>query len=96
MTQKEKTKFRSSSKWKDFRKRLGKERKLDEITKKPLLKGWSLHHLNEKNYADLNPNNFTCLNSFTHKVVHWLERYDNYEEVLDNLKIVVERMKSFK
>ena len=65
MTQKEKTKFRASSKWKKFRVFMKKlfEGK-DAITGKPLYKGWNLHHLDEKNYSDLKPEKFIPLNNY--------------------------------
>lgn len=96
MTQKEKTKFRASAKWKKFRAYMKKlSGGVDTVTGKPLYKGCHLHHLDEKNYSDLKPEKFVCLNSTTHKVVHWLERYSNYEEVAANLVAIVKKMKDF-
>ena len=97
MTQKEKTKFRASSKWKKFRvfmkKLFGNK---DAITGKPLYKGWNLHHLDEKNYSDLKPEKFIPLNKKSHEMVHFLERYDNYEEVAANLVKYLKIMKENK
>jgi hypothetical protein len=97
MTQKEKTKFRASSKWKKFRVFMKKlfEGK-DAITGKPLYKGWNLHHLDEKNYSDLKPEKFIPLNKKSHEMLHFLERYDNYEEVAANLVKYVKIMKENK
>ena len=69
---KEKAKFRATSVWKKFRELLKKERKVDFITKKPLRKGFQVHHcdLNENHYKDLNPLNFITVNKNSHKIIH--------------------------
>ena len=98
MKQSEKTKFRSSAKWKKFR--LFMKQKQDGkcfITHKPLYKGANLHHadLNPGHYDDLsNPDNFFFLNKSLHDVVHVLYRYYcNDVTVLDRLKQVLDRMR---
>lgn len=97
MTQKEKTKFRSSAKWKKFRAFMKKQyNRVDLITGKPLYKGWALHHKDEKNYDDLSPEKFICLNKQTHEVVHWLARYSNYERVCQNLITLIKEMEKYK
>lgn len=73
--QKEKRKFRSGKKWKEFRDRIKEERKVCEITGAKLTKMWQLHHcdLHEENYEDLrNEDNFCALSWNMHKVVHYL------------------------
>lgn len=96
-TQKLKSKFRATSKWKKFRKKLGDERKVDFVTEKPLRKGWQLHHLNldEKQYEDItDEEKFCCLNKSTHDIVHTLWRYYQKDsKVLDRLKILMDKMK---
>ena len=97
MTEEEKykRKVRSSSKWKKFRAWIKKTRKVDEVTGKPLIKGWQLHHMDMslEHYDDLTcPENFSCLNKTSHKVVHWLFRYDNWQEILKNLYMVLIKM----
>lgn len=84
---KEKSKFRQSSVWKHFRYILKKERKVDQITGKPLYKGFQVHHLDMslQNYKDLNPDKFRTYNRTTHEVIHWLYKYPNWEEVLENI-----------
>ena len=69
----EKSKFRNRKAWKDFRKKMRKERKTDPITGSPLTKLYNLHHcdFNEEHYDNLDPNNFECLNSMSHDVVHF-------------------------
>ena len=90
---KEKAKFRATSVWKKFRELLKKERKVDFITKKPLRKGFQVHHLdlNENHYKDLNPLNFVTVNKNSHKIIHEIYRYD-WRMILDNLRIVFEQM----
>lgn len=96
MTQKEKSKFRSTAKWKKFRVFMKKSSgDVDAITRKPLRAGWNLHHMNEKDYTDLKPEKFLCLNKKTHDMLHWLARYNNYEEVAANLVASVKKMKEY-
>lgn len=93
--QNKKSKFRSTSTWKKFRKSMKDKQKTDIITGKPLLKGFNLHHcdLNEEHYEDISKeDNFVCLNKTTHEVVHWLFRYKNWREVLQNLYKLLEKM----
>lgn len=68
---------------------------LDAVTGKPLRPGWNLHHLNESRYDDLKPEKFRCLNKQSHEAVHWLSRYQNYEEVATNLVAIVKEMKNY-
>lgn len=96
MSQKEKTKFRASSKWKKYRLSRKKEDKVDYVTQRPLLKGFNLHHLDldEKHYCDISDNgNFECLNKQTHEFIHWLYRYYPKDpEILDRIKIMLDKM----
>lgn len=94
--QKRKTKFRASKKWKlkKLKEKTRAENK-DEITLKPLRKGWSLHHLdlNENHYEDLSKP-FLCCNNLTHKLIHWLYvYYKNDETIIDRIKKAMEDMK---
>ena len=96
-TQKAKKKFRQTAQWKEFRKLMFlKSGKIDCITGKPLRKGWQLHHLNldETQYADLNENNFICLNNLTHKFIHWCYGYYVKDpQIIDRIKAELEKMK---
>lgn len=89
----EKSKFRATSIWKKFRQLLKLERKVDFVTKKPLRKGFQVHHcdLNENHYQDLNPLNFVTVNRNSHKIIHEIYRYD-WRMILENLAIVFEKM----
>lgn len=97
VTQKEKSKFRRSSKWKNFRNYLRRKRCVDYITQKPLYAGWNLHHLDlDKNhYEDISDESkFECLNKKTHDVVHFLYQYYIKDKmVIARLTTVLEKMK---
>lgn len=94
-TQKMKRNFRGRKAWK--LKKLHEKKRAegkDEITLKPLRKGWQLHHedLREEDYTVLN-GNFICLNNLTHKVVHWLWTYWKTDKgIIDRLKREMEKM----
>lgn len=73
--QKDKTKFRASKKWKEFRDKMRKEQKTDPITGAKLTRMANLHHLdlNEDHYEDLSDkSHFVFLNQMDHKIVHAL------------------------
>lgn len=92
-----KSKFRRSSKWTSFRRKLKYIRRVDEITLKPLLPGFNVHHLdlNEQNYEDTsNLDHFACLNKRTHQFAHWIySQYVKDPAILDRLRDLLERMK---
>lgn len=94
--QKKKRKFRESKKWK--LKKLSEKTRADnkdEITLRPLRRGWQLHHmnLNEKDYEDMKQP-FLCCNILTHKFIHWLYvYYRTDEEIIDRIKKALEKMK---
>ena len=72
--QKEKTKFRASKRWKEFRDRKRKEQLKDPITGAKLGRMANLHHMNldETKYEDIsNEDNFVFLNKMSHDVVHF-------------------------
>ena len=94
LASKHKSKFRQTSKWKNFRKYMGNKYKTDFITGKPLLSGWQLHHLNMKDqdYEKLNEDDFVCLNRTTHKVAHFFFRYSNWRDCIRRLFSVLEKM----
>ena len=95
--QKAKKKFRQSKEWKEFRKLMfSKSGKIDCITRKPLRKGFQVHHLllDETRYSELNEENFICLNNLTHKFVHWLYTYFIKDpQIIDRIKAELEKMK---
>jgi hypothetical protein len=96
-TQKAKKKFRQTAEWKNFRKLMfSKSGKVDRITLKPLRKGWQLHHLllDETRYAELDENNFVCLNNLTHKFIHWCYGYYQKDPaIIDRIRVELEKMK---
>lgn len=94
-TQNKKSKFRASSEWKSFRKKMKEKQKVDFITGKPLYKGFNLHHLDldEKHYEDIsNEDNFVCLNQKSHYLIHFLFRYKEWRQLLKNTETLLERM----
>lgn len=95
--QKQKKKFRNSSKWLRFRKHISnKFGNKDVITGYPLRKGWNLHHivLDETKYEDItNEDNFVPLNKQTHETLHICYRYQCLDSsFMDRLKTIVDRM----
>lgn len=72
------------------------ERQRDELTNKPLRKGWQLHHLdlNETHYTDLTDKaHFSCLNQLSHKMVHFAYRYYcKDKQFVDRLVNILEKM----
>ena len=97
VTQKDKSKFRRSGKWKKFRNYLRKKRYVDCITLKPLYAGWNLHHLDlDKNhYEDISDEGkFACLNKKTHDAVHFFYQYYVKDKmVIARLTTLLEEMK---
>lgn len=96
-SQKKKTSFRNSAKWKKFKHFKNVEQKgLCYITQKKLPKGANLHHmdLDENHYTDIsNPDNFVYLCKSMHEVIHVIWRYyKNDPTVLDRIKEVLDRM----
>ena len=77
--QNQKSKFRSSSVWKKWRKAVyDKDKGIDFITQKKIRKGAATHHmdLREEHYMNLDEvGRFMSLNSNTHKFIHWLYSY---------------------
>lgn len=93
--EKAKRKFRESSEWKKFRKEMYKLADgKDALTGKPLRKGWQVHHmdLNANNYANLDVNNFVCLNRKSHELVHFALRYDIFV-LKENLSRIILKSK---
>lgn len=74
MNSKEKTKFRQTSKWKNFCKYLKKKRGLVCECCGTKTKNLSVHHMDEANYTDLKEEKFALLCSMCHKSVSRLER----------------------
>lgn len=68
------TKVRASKEWKEFRNLMKNSQRFDAITGKPLYAGWNLHHLclKDEEYANLEPDNFVCLNRKSHEMIHFL------------------------
>ena len=98
-TQKDKTKFRATRRWQNFRSEMySKANGKDAITGKPLRKGhWNLHHLDldSANYEVLEEDRFLCLNNQTHDFLHWAYIYyrNDGKAFIDSFEDALERMK---
>lgn len=94
--QKQKSKFRRSKRWLDFRMEMKEfQDGKDFVTNGKLPKGWNLHHanLNPEHYEELEPSDFFCLGNQCHDFVHWIYRYYRKDKnVLKRLKTVLDRM----
>lgn len=76
--QKMKTKFRATSRWRDFRKFIKDTRQVDEVTLKPLRAGFQVHHLDlrPEHYTNIeDEERFLACNRLTHSMLHDLYRY---------------------
>lgn len=95
MTGEEKTKFRKTKNWKDFKNKMDKLQPMDQLTNKKLSKRHQLHHLNldPKKYTELKEENFTNLNPESHKVIHWIySRYCRDPKFMARLIDIINRM----
>lgn len=95
-TEKNKRKFRNSSKWKNFRKYISdKFDKTDPISHKSLRKGYTVHHLllDKNKYEELKEENFIPLNKQMHDVIHICYNYaKNDEKFMERLYYYVKLM----
>ena len=95
----QKEKFRKSREWKEFRSKMAKlfDHK-DYITGRRLVKGFNVHHLkteqDSENYCDIsNEENFIPLNSYCHKLLHYLfPYYMKDKKVIDRLVEILDKM----
>lgn len=96
MNQQEKNKFRASSKWKNWRKYLRSKCNKDELTNKPLYKGFQVHHLdlNPDHYQYLVESHFVLLNRKSHDFIHWAYTYYKSDpDFLNRVTNLLNRMK---
>lgn len=105
---KQKSLFRKTQKWKDFRRKFyiketktlknGKKKdvpNVDPITLQPLTKTFNLHHmdLDPRHYTSLDAANFRPLRTQSHEVLHWLYSYYRKDPaILDRLKTLLDEM----
>ena len=94
-----KEKFRKSKEWKEFRAKMAiKANHMDFITGRKLVKGFNVHHMktdqDPETYQDIsNEDNFMALNSYCHKMLHYLFIfYKNDKGILERLKEVLDKM----
>lgn len=96
--QKMKRNLRASKAWKEFRKKIKQEQKVDPLTKRSLTNSANLHHrdLNPDNYEDLSDSShFVMYNKKTHDTIHYL--YDiatrcGIDELIERLRGELEAM----
>jgi hypothetical protein len=96
--EKRKNKFRSSKKWKQFRKDLKKKQKTDPITGAKLGATAVCHHLSLKpeEYEMLSEDRQVMLNHFSHKCLHYIygdgNKYFDWRTRIAKLVELCERM----
>ena len=80
---KTKDKYRTTQQWKDLKKELKKERKVDAFTGRPLTKTWNCHHrsTDSSEYTSTNKAMYLTLNNQQHSLYHII-----YEEMRKNPK----------
>lgn len=84
--------FRASKVWKEFRKTLKDEQKIDPLSKRKLTKMANCHHrdLDENHYQDIfNKSHFVMYNNYSHKTVHYLyniAKVRGLEGLIDDLR----------
>ena len=95
----QKEKFRKSKEWKEFRSRMAiLFNHRDYITGKRLIKGFNLHHLKteqtSESYCDIsNEEEFIPLNSYCHKMLHYLFTYYHKDKtIIGRLVEVLDKM----
>lgn len=98
MNRQQRSNFRKSSAWKQFKYKCRMKCSKDFITKEPLVRDWNLHHLdlNVSRYDQLDMDKFLPLNPDTHKLIHELYKlYRKYPGIIDRIKEVLEKMEKF-
>ena len=95
----QKDKFRKSPEWKEFRTHMAEVFKhRDYITGRKLAKGYNVHHLKvnqePETYCDLsNESNFIPLNSYSHKLLHYVYTYYKKDKtILNRLQEILDKM----
>lgn len=95
----QKEKFRKSPEWKEFRIHMAEVFKhRDYITGRKLTKGYNVHHLKvnqePETYCDLsNESNFIPLNSYSHKLLHYVYTYYKKDKtILNRLQEILDKM----
>lgn len=93
----QKDNFRQKKCWKEFKKKLFKERKRDALTGSKLNGTWNCHHMriakDIEEYSDLEEQSFQCLNSLSHSVLHFCAHYAQRDpHFMERLNRLVEEM----
>jgi len=99
MTSKEKSKFRTTSKWKSWRKYLLHKRGCNcEICRIYKKAGLNVHHHDEANYTDLREYKFSILCKEDHKLIERLLRRKEFDidDYCSNLKRVYQESNAYR
>lgn len=96
---KEKSKFRNTKAWKEFRKQMKENQKIDYLTLSKLTSKYELHHClltdDIEQYKDLDVTKFICLNNMSHSMVHFFyNQMQKDEHFIERLLRVYNIMKS--
>lgn len=89
MTSKEKSTFRKTPTWKNFRKNFLKEHKFCDVCGQALTKKSNVHHRYPDKYTNLEPANFLACHPHCHKYFHSLAKRKSLEDLDKRLKDLV-------
>lgn len=90
-----KRKVRASAEWADLRALVyDKQAGIDPVTLQSLVRGWNLHHLDqrEENYNNLNPDRFLAVSHTHHEMLHWCYNIYKRTKSLDFLDVLKEEI----
>lgn len=78
-----KNKYRTTTQWKELKREIKEERKVDDLTGRPLTKTWNCHHrcTDSRKYTDTKKSQYMALNNQQHSLYHIV-----YEEMRKNPK----------
>lgn len=92
-----KRKVRASADWADLRKQVYEmQNGVDPVTLTPLVRGWNLHHLDqrEEHYANLDPTRFLAVSHTHHEMLHWCYNIYKRTKSLDFLDVLKEEIQT--
>ena len=90
-----KRKVRASAEWAELRDQVYEmQNGIDPITLTPLVRGWNLHHMDqrEENYDNLDPERFLAVSHTHHEFLHWAYNIYKRTKSLDFLDALKEEI----
>lgn len=90
-----KRKVRASAEWVDLRKQVYEmQNGIDPVTLQPLVRGWNLHHLDqrEEHYDNLDPERFLAVSHTHHEMLHWCYNIYKRSKSLGFLDVLKEEL----